>query len=124
MDVGGGERVRLSSVCGARGLLRVVTDGAKARPMANLIGLRWCHYGGHPGGHMNIHLTPTTASGLPAAEQGGRNHFEQQQQSDPSPKRIVTSQKYIPSDHFGSVASAHHAGDPAREGRGGGGGGG
>ena len=78
MDVGGGERVRLSSVCGARGLLRVVTDGAKARPMANLIGLRWCHYGGHPGGHMNIHLTPTTASGLRAAEQGGRNHFGRQ----------------------------------------------
>ena len=38
-----GARVRLSSVCGAPPplLLRVVTDGAKAGPMANLIGLRW-----------------------------------------------------------------------------------
>ena len=62
------------------------------------------------GGHMNIHLTPTTASGLRAAEQRGRNHFENQKirrrlrghrsiihvQSNRFQKSVVNSQNYFP----------------------------
>ena len=84
------------------------------------------------GGHMNIHLTPTTASGLRAAEQRGRNTLETRRYNvafeDTGPSftsRVIVSKKASSTARttsqgcFESLVSVEHAGDPAREGGGG-----
>ena len=88
---------------------RVVTDGAKAGPMANLIGLRWCHHGGHRW----THEYPFDTNYRQWAPGGGAErakHFGNQKiqrrlrghwsiiyvQSNRFQKSVVNSQNYFP----------------------------